>query len=209
MNFLAHLLLTNGNEDFTIGNFIADSVKSSQWENYNSEVVKGIRIHHKIDTYTDNHQIVERTRNRLRPKHGKYSSVISDIVYDHFLAYDFEKYSAKSLKDFTEACYKLFKRRYQELPPRVQHMLVYMERGDWLYNYKSKDGLNSALSGMGRRASFSNKMSEAADDVFDNYKSFKADFEEFFPQLQLHIKNEIERMHDFWAIKKPFQGKAL
>tara|TARA_R110002096_G_scaffold276109_1_gene469836 strand:- start:45410 stop:46000 length:591 start_codon:yes stop_codon:yes gene_type:complete len=194
MNFLAHLFLTREDEDLSIGNFIADSVKSSEWKNFKPQVVKGIKIHHKIDEFTDQHPVVLRTKMKLREKHGKYSPVIGDIVYDHFLAKNFSDYSKQSLFDFSQKSYSLFRKRWDELPVQIQHMLKYMEAGNWLYNYRSKEGLNSALSGMGRRASFSNKMHQATEDVFENYESFKSDFVEFFPELQNYISLEIQKI---------------
>ena len=174
MNFLAHLFLTQGNEDLTIGNFIADSVKSSEWGKFKQEVVKGIKIHHHIDEFTDKHPVVMRTKMKLREKHGKYSPVIGDIVYDHFLAKNFQDYSQISLDDFAQNSYSLFRKRWGELPKPVQHMTKYMEAGNWLFNYGNKEGLNSALSGMGRRASFKNKMHQATEDVFENYDNVKS-----------------------------------
>ena len=120
--------------------------------------------------------------------------VIGDIVYDHFLAKNFSDYSKQSLFDFSQKSYSLFRKRWDELPVQIQHMLKYMEAGNWLYNYRSKEGLNSALSGMGRRASFSNKMHQATEDVFENYESFKSDFVEFFPELQNYISLEIQKI---------------
>lgn len=196
MNFLAHLFLTKENEDLTIGNFIADSVKSSEWPSFKPEVVKGIKIHHHIDHFTDHHPVVLRTKKKLREKHGKYSPVIGDIVYDHFLAKNFSNYSDVALADFAQKSYQLFRSRWEELPTQVQHMTKYMESGDWLFNYGHKEGLNSALSGMGRRASFKNLMHQATEDVFENYESFKMDFVEFFPELQKHIALEIEKIRD-------------
>lgn len=194
MNFLAHLFLTRENEDLTIGNFIADSVKSSEWKKFKPEVVEGIKIHHSIDDFTDHHPVVLRTKIKLREKHGKYSPVIGDILYDHFLAKNFSNYSEVPLKDFAENSYSLFRSRWEELPRPVQHMTKYMESGNWLYNYRSRDGLNSALSGMGRRAAFENKMHQATEDVFQNYESFRLDFVEFFPELQEFIAGEIRKV---------------
>jgi acyl carrier protein phosphodiesterase len=194
MNFLAHLFLSQNNEDWTIGNFIADSVRSSQFSSFKSGVQTGIKIHHLIDDYTDSHPVVEETKKKLRPKHGKYSPVIGDIVYDHFLAKHFSDYSSVPLSDFTRNCYGLFRARWEELPQAVQHMLYYMEKGNWLYNYQTEEGLNKALSGMSRRASFENKMNEATADVFADYESFENDFRLFFPKLQLYIKEETSSM---------------
>lgn len=194
MNFLAHLLLSNNDDDIMIGNFIADSVRSAEWENFNREVVYGIELHHKIDFFTDNHSVVEQSKKRLRDKHGKYTPVIVDIVYDHFLAANFSRYSEEPLAAFAENCYALFHRRWDELPTAVQRMLPYMEEGNWLVNYGSRAGLQRTLTGMSRRASFRNKMDEATSDVFDDYDRFEEDFHAYFPLLRDYVSEEIRKL---------------
>ncbi len=193
MNFLAHLLLSNNDDDLMIGNFIADSVRSVEWDQFSRKVIYGIELHHKIDFFTDHHSVVEQSKKRIRDKHGKYTPVVMDIVYDHFLAANFSEYSSEPLSIFVENCYALFHRRWDELPAGVQYMLPYMERDNWLVNYSNREGLQRSLSGMGRRASFENKMDEATGDIFENYQSFEADFKAYFPLLQLYVEEEIRK----------------
>ncbi|MDZ7847796.1 MAG: hypothetical protein U5L96_14100 [Owenweeksia sp.] len=90
MNFLAHLALSNNDDDIMLGNFIADSLRSKQWSQFKPEVIEGVKLHHKIDFFTDHHPVVERSKARLRDHQSKYSPVVVDILYDHFLAHNFE-----------------------------------------------------------------------------------------------------------------------
>ncbi|MGB0177208.1 MAG: ACP phosphodiesterase, partial [Owenweeksia sp.] len=164
------------------------------WDQFSKEVIYGIELHHKIDFFTDNHAVVERSKKRLRNKHGKYTPVVMDIVYDHFLAANFPEYSKVELPRFVDNCYALFHRRWDELPPGIQYMLPYMERDNWLVNYQSREGLQRALAGMSRRASFENKMDEATGDIFKDYKIFEADFREYFPLLRNYVEEEIRKL---------------
>ena len=194
MNFLAHLSLSNNDDDLLIGNFIADSVRKKEWKNYKPEVVEGIKLHHKIDFFTDNHSTVEKSKERMRAKHGKYTPVIVDILYDHFLARNFTDYNPYELESFARRCYELFKRRSAELPSSVNRMVMYMERDNWLVGYAHKEGLERSLYGMSRRASFDNKMDEAVRDMYKDYANFENDFREFYPKLQDYVKGEINRI---------------
>lgn len=191
MNFLAHLALSDDDDDLMLGNFIADSVRSAQWEGFKPMVVEGIKLHHKIDFFTDNHPTVDKSKDRLRSRHHKYSGVIVDILYDHFLAKHFEDYKNKALPKFAEEAYALLYRRWDELPHTVQHMLPYMESGNWLVNYGNREGLTRVFKGMSRRASFDNRMDEAADDLFLYYEDYEEEFREFFPLLQDYVQQEI------------------
>lgn len=191
MNFLAHLLLSENDEDLMIGNFIADSVRSSEWEQFKPEVVQGIQLHHKIDFFTDNHSVVEKSKERLRPTQSKYSPVVVDIMYDHFLARDFHHFSDMKLNEFAEKSYSLFYRRWEELPLAIQQMLPYMESGNWLVNYGNREGLERVFKGMSRRASFQNEMKSAVGDILNHYEAFAEEFHRFFPALRDYTRAEI------------------
>ncbi len=86
MNFLAHIYLSGNQERVMIGNFIGDFVKGKAWEEFDSAIQRGILLHREIDRYTDDHEVVIKTKERLRPKYHHYAPVISDVFYDHFLA---------------------------------------------------------------------------------------------------------------------------
>ena len=85
MNYLAHVYLSGANDLIKVGNFMADSVKGSQYLNYEKELQHGILLHRHIDSYTDAHPIYRQSKHRLHEKYGHYSGVIMDILYDHFL----------------------------------------------------------------------------------------------------------------------------
>lgn len=191
MNFLAHLLLSNQDEDLMIGNFIADSVRSVEWGKFKPEVVEGIKLHHSIDEFTDSHPIVDQSKQRIREVQGKYSPVVVDILYDHFLAKNFNNYSNIELDSFVQSAYKLFRSRYSELPKQVQHMLPYMERYNWLYNYGNREGLQGVFNGMHRRANFKNNMHKSVDQLYEDYADFEKDFESFYPQLVENTQTQL------------------
>ena len=163
MNFLAHLYLSGNSEGLLIGNFIADSVKGKAYENYNQEIQKGILLHRKIDTFTDSHPIVSQSKQRLHSRYHKYSPVVVDIFYDHFLAVKWNNYSTVSLNEFAENSYRLMNTNFEILPEKVKFMLPYMIKGNWLVNYCNVEGIRKTLTGMSRRTSFNSGMETATE----------------------------------------------
>lgn len=194
MNFLAHLTLSDDDDDILIGNLIADSARSVEFPQFKSKVLYGIKLHHKIDAYTDAHPVVERSKERLRPRHAKYSGVVVDILYDHFLARDYQRYGEYSLEDFAQRCYELLQRRKKELTPAVRQMLPHMIRGNWLVAYASEEGMRRVFTGMSHRASFNNHMRSAVDDLDQYYEEFYEEFTTFYPQLQEYVRQEISQL---------------
>lgn len=187
MNYLAHIYLSGTDHELLLGNFIADAVKGRQAERYEPGVAKGIYLHRLIDTFTDTHPVVAETKARLRPKYRKFSPVVADMYFDHFLARNFEQYAREPLPDFVQRAYTLIGQHYGLLPAPVQHMFTYMRRQNWLESYAELEGIGQALAGMSRRTSFVSGMETAAGELEEQYDLYLADFQAFFPELERYV----------------------
>lgn len=183
MNFLAHLYLSEDNIDSIVGNFIADHVKGSSIDNYSNEIKSAIRFHRSIDQYTDNHAVVQETLVHLRPEFRKYSGVVLDMYYDHFLAANWNNWSDEKLDDFTRRMFKTLNSRISSLPQRSQYILPYMIAENWLLNYRNFEGLNRALSGISSRTKFYSNLENATKHLKKNYQVYENSFNQFFPDL--------------------------
>jgi acyl carrier protein phosphodiesterase len=192
MNFLAHSYLSGNSEHLLIGNFIADAVKGSTINNFSDKIKEGILLHRSIDTFTDTHPIVQKSKERLYPSYHKYAGVLVDIFYDHFLAKNWHQHSAIQLKLFTANVYRVMLDNFKQLPPRSQELLPYMIKYDWLTNYAKLEGIQNVLNGMSKRTSFVSNMEKAVADLEKNYDLFEAEFNSFFPQLVEHCDNIIK-----------------
>ena len=98
MNYLAHIYLSGENDMLKIGNFIADSVKGKKYLDYPVSIQQGITLHRNIDEFTDSHPIVHQSVHRLFDKYSHYSTVIVDILYDHFLAANWQDFHETKLE---------------------------------------------------------------------------------------------------------------
>jgi len=194
MNFLAHIYLSGEDPELKIGNFIADSVKGKQILDYPDRIIEGITLHRKIDSYTDTHAIVKQSIARLYPKYRRYSSVIVDILYDHFLAANWSNYSDIPLESYTIAFYKLLQEYYEILPKRVQDFLPYMISDNWLLSYATIPGIANVLSGMNRRTKNRSKMNLAVIELEQYYSDFEKEFFSFFEELEIFTKNEMRTL---------------
>lgn len=191
MNFLAHIYLSGENQELTIGNFIADSVKGKAFLQYPNEVQKGITLHRKIDSYTDSHPIVKKSVSRLFPKYGHYSAVIVDILYDHFLAANWNEYSNTPLEEYISSFYTLLQEYYDILPKKIQNFMPYMIKDNWLLSYASIQGIGTILYQMNQRTKNRSKMNFAVIELEEHYTDFGKEFRSFFEELELYTKNEI------------------
>ena len=183
MNFLAHLYLSKDNKNILIGNFIADAVKGNKHANYPKEIQAGILLHREIDTFTDNHPIVRKSKRRLHERYNHYDGVIIDILYDHFLAKNWQQYSDTPLNIYAENVYSLLQSVIETLPPKIQQTLPYMIEYNWLVAYASTEGIERVLQGMNKRTKGISKMDLAIEDLNKYYKELELDFTTFFKDL--------------------------
>ena len=191
MNFLAHIYLSGDNEQLMIGNFIADFVKGKKKDEYPDEIRKGIELHRFIDHFTDHHEVVLSSIRRIHGRQEKYSGVVVDILYDHFLAANFSSYSAVPLQEFSQKTYAALKANWHALPPDVHRFLPFMIERNWLLNYATVDGIGRALTGLSGRVKYENRMDEALQDLQEHYASLEADFTKFFPDLMRGVSERI------------------
>ena len=193
MNFLAHLYLSGEQPKIMVGNFIADFVKGKiALSRYEPLITAGIELHRSIDQFTDTHAIVHQSKKRLAGKYSHYSGVIVDVLYDHFLSSKWSDYHPQRVEDFAAKAYKVMEEHSSVLPARLNGMLPYMIKDNWLVAYGTFDGIFKALTGIGRRSLYISNMNEAVDDLREHYDGFAEDFTAFFPQLRDFANNYLE-----------------
>lgn len=191
MNFLAHLYLSGNNEKVMIGNFIGDHIRGNNFNTMNDGIIKGIKLHRLIDTFTDTHTVVTESKKRLRPVFHKYAPVIVDIFYDHFLAKNWNTYSEVPLQDYADYVYALLAKNKNIFPQRTQYMLPHMIANNWLFIYSTTDGINRVLKGMSKRATFDSKMENAATYLIKDYSLYENEFYVFFKDLKKYCENQL------------------
>jgi acyl carrier protein phosphodiesterase len=188
LNYLAHLFLSNNEPEIMVGNFVADFVRSSQIVDFPENIKKGIAIHHQIDHFTDTHSIVKQSKNRLESSYGRYSSVLVDVFYDHFLALEWHKFSKQDRQEFCNFAYQSLENHHIYLPASLRLYLPEMIANNWLFFYSQKKGVARALANLSQKSKFRKDFGQAIDILEIDYEGFREDFLLFFPQLQQHIQ---------------------
>jgi acyl carrier protein phosphodiesterase len=194
MNFLAHIYLSGNNKMITIGNFIADGIKGKDYKKYPREIQIGILLHREIDSYTDAHQTVRQSTKRLHEKYSHYSGVIVDILYDHFLAKNWNHYCKIPLAEYVEEFYDSLEENFDMLPIRIQKMMPYMITNNWLLSYASVEGIAKVLDGMNRRTHNRSQMNEAVNELEEFYTEFEKEFTTFFEKLRAFANTKREEL---------------
>lgn len=194
MNYLAHLFLSGDNEHLMIGNFIADHIKGNKISKYSLEIKKGIELHRSIDYYTDHHPEFIKTRERLHTSQHKYAGVVADMLYDHFLAVHWRKYSNIDLTNYVSFCYGVLLRNYTLLPSRSKRILPFLMMQNWLVNYKTFEGLNRSFEMMSRRVKYTSNIQNAIVDLKKDYAEYNREFLDFFPDMLNFVEEKTKNL---------------
>jgi acyl carrier protein phosphodiesterase len=192
LNYLAHSYLSYQNPDLIIGNFIADSIQGNRFEGLTEGIIKGISLHRKIDTYTDSHPVFLTSKHRFSKVFDKYSGVIMDIIYDHYLAKNFNQYSHLSLQEYANGIYDLLKNNYDVLPEHAKRFYGYMTERNILYNYSSIKGIETVLTHLSSRIRNRFELQLAIPILEANYKEIEEEFFIFFDDLHNYCKHQPE-----------------
>ncbi|TKB47109.1 ACP phosphodiesterase [Thalassotalea mangrovi] len=188
MNYLAHLFLAQNNSDSLTGNLMGDFCQGLDISALPEPIQLGIANHRSIDRFTDNHPKVRKLKQQLPEEMRRFSGIISDVVFDHFLALHWQDFSEQSFSRFRYRSYQQLRQRFDLMPPRMQDMVERMADQDWLYGYQQLANIDRALTGIGKRMRFNNPLHQAIDPVRVSYESYRATFEAFFPELIIHVK---------------------
>ncbi|MBN1598888.1 MAG: DUF479 domain-containing protein [Bacteroidales bacterium] len=199
MNYLAHIFLSGIDEEILIGNFIGDYVKGKDYNKYPHDIRKGILLHRRIDTFTDNHKIVSQSKSYFAPRYKKYAGIIIDILYDHFLAINWDKYSPQPLDEFKEEVFASLKRNYAVMPERVRFFVPSFIQNDWINVYSSIDGIIMVLSRMAMRTTLPDESEFAREVLRKYYIQLQSEFLTYFPDIIRYVVNSqgiIIHLHD-------------
>lgn len=183
MNYLAHALLAGADPDHRLGGLLGDFVKGPLVPapaGLAPAVVQGIVLHRRIDSFADAHPAFQRSRQRISAARRRYSGIIVDLFYDHFLAVHWARYSEEPLEAFTAGVYALLAER--PLPERLAQILPRMRADDWLAGYRELAAVGRELDRIGEhRLRRSNSLGGAGSELALGYRDFEGDCLAFLP----------------------------
>jgi acyl carrier protein phosphodiesterase len=190
MNYLAHLYLSGESDEIKLGNFIGDFVKGNKYQQYPEMVAYGIQLHRNIDSFTDNHPDVRECIQLLKPGYGRFSGVVVDIFFDHFLAANWKDYSTVTLRQFAKQAHSVFISNFLMLPLRVKQFLPFLIQHRRLESYAKKENLFHVLEIMSNRTSLPSNSEWAMTMLHQEYDEFERLFHSFFAELTDYVERE-------------------
>lgn len=194
MNYLAHLFLAGKNHGMILGALLEDYVTGGVENEINKilpqDVKTGLKLHRHIDTLTDTDAAVKDIKQLFYSDYGKYSSVIVDVIFDHFLHKNWHKFTDEPFDSFKDYVYKSLSEEFQDIQPsRLKALVSSMREHDWLKNYIHFWGLEKSLASLNRRIS-NMDLTTSLSLVKDNYEFINERFLDFFSRLKESCESE-------------------
>jgi acyl carrier protein phosphodiesterase len=195
MNYLAHLYLAGTDPEAQLGGLLGDFAKPRDDHLFPAQVRREIRLHRSIDAYTDAHPLVLGSKTLFRPGARRFSGMVLDVLYDHFLAAGWARHSDEDLDAFIARFYAHLGATQLPLPGRLARVAPMLIAQDWLGSYRSLAGVERAVDGMSRRVSRNGEQMRAGlDDVRAHYDALRERYEDFFPELARFVADERRRL---------------
>lgn len=148
---------------------------------------RGIRRHREIDLFTDSHPVFLRSKARFTPPLRRFAGILVDVIYDHFLARDWMRFSPQPLRQFSDEFYAALVANRASIPAIAFERLEPMQADNWFCSYADIEGVETALRRISTRLSRPFDMSAGAAVLAENYAAFESDFAEFFPAVRSFV----------------------
>lgn len=205
MNFLAHCLINDQaaaalnapdpemRRMLVAGGFIGDFVKGRVPDHLPGALRHGIRLHRRIDAYSNQNAAIRRSCDRFPPSLRRLAPPLVDIIADHLLARRWREYHERPLHDFSRDAYRHIAASTAHLPSRGVDFLQWMISNDLLASYRDWEAAQRGLRSITRRLRRQDLNDELTRTVPALLPALNADFDEYFPDLMNHAADWLSR----------------
>lgn len=190
MNYLAHLHLGGQQPQQLLGSLYGDFVKGAALEDFSIQAQEAIRLHRRIDAFTDSHPVVRKALERFSVTRRRYAGIALDMFFDHCLASNWEQYADQPLEVFTQKVYGLLEAE-PALPERLAQIAPLMISEDWFGAYRDFSMIGHGLEVISRRLSQPDGLLHAYEELTSLYLPLSEDFKEFYPLLRQYAQSRL------------------
>lgn len=183
MNYLAHLFLAQPNTDSRVGNLLGDFARGIDRSVLSEGVHNGLLNHWLVDRFTDQHIEVKRLKELISLQRRRFSGIILDVVFDHYLIKHWEQYAAESFAESCSQYYADLRAGHHLMPLRMQQVTARIVEQDWFSSYSTLEGVGYALDRITGRIRFPNAFAGAIEELELLDKEIEHSFLRFMPAL--------------------------
>lgn len=192
MNFLAHSLFAQGDSERLAGQFAGDFVRGMDLSSFSPGMQTGIRMHRFIDHYTDHYPEAIAIRDVFKPPVRRFAGIITDVVFDHYLANVWETYSDVPLASHVAHVHESLTEHHDQLPDGLKRFAAFIKSEKVLEGNVDFEGVRLTLLRLSRRSKRFAPINEGVAVVQEYDAELRDVFNQFFPEL-IQAANEHRR----------------
>ena len=181
MNFLSHCWLGRSEPALIAGGFLGDFIKGRLSEDLPSGLLRGLRLHRRIDAISNEMPEMRSGYKRFGPELRRTAPVMLDLVADHMLAAHWKHHGEGDLEAFTKNCYSVI--GSYDIPPAARNFYRHMVDTDLLFRYARLDVMEEVMQRILRRLKFGHLSHELHVVLKDEYQGLYLDFCTYLPLL--------------------------
>ncbi|GLS90614.1 ACP phosphodiesterase [Psychromonas marina] len=197
MNYLAHLHIAEHTQTSFLGNFLGDFVKGNPDGQFNHNVVKGIRLHRFVDSYTDSHRLIKSVKPLFDKALRRFSPIALDMFWDHCLAKHWLDFYGKPLAEFSAQAQVVIANEKSELvdplPQQFEKVSQLVWQGDWFEHYRDIQNIDFALQRIASRRPRMAPLAGTFVTLSQHYEQLSDTFFELYPDLLLAATAETKK----------------
>ena len=183
MNHLAHFHLAGDCPGHVVGALLADHLRGPLRGTLPPAIESGVRLHRRIDAFTDGHPLVRGLRARFPNGERRLSGIVLDLWFDHCLARHWSRFDPRELGAFGRSVYAVLRDHRALLPDATRRQADRIESHDLLPRYADRDIVEGSLERIGERLGMAATMRAAAARARGELAEIEAGFLEFYPAL--------------------------
>ncbi len=183
MNHLAHFHLAGECEHLVLGALLGDYVKGPLTGALPHALERGVRLHRRVDAFTDGHERLRALRVHFGPGERRLAGVVTDLFFDYLLTRHWERFHAPALRDFSTRVCAILERHVAALPPPAARQARRIVEHDLLCRYGEVAGAgrHAGAPGGGAAAAADDACSHRGGVVAD--RGIRGGVPRFYPQL--------------------------
>jgi len=187
VNFLAHSLFARGDSERIAGQFCGDFSRGTELKDYSENIRVGILMHRHIDAYTDSHTSLTPIRNLFPKPHRRFAGIITDVLFDHFIADDWQAHSSDTFDVHIELIHRALTEHKHQLPAKLNKFAAFLKSERIFESYLTFEGVELTLERLSHRSSRFAPLAGSAALAHAHIDELKVGFDEFFPELKRFV----------------------
>lgn len=182
MNHLAHFDLASPDAGLIVGALLADYRKGPVEAGLPAAVAAGVRLHRRIDGFTDWHPRVRALRRLFDGPARRLAGIALDLHFDRLLVRHWARFHDGGLADFAQGIYAVLDAHAALLPPAGRAYAERLCTHDLLCRYGDAAVVDAALERIGERLRMAAPMRAANAAAHAHHGTIEQEFLVFYPE---------------------------